>query len=89
MHIHDTLQSGRSRQSPASNFLAARIGAFTTLLCYAKFAPAALQCGETDDQRREDPEAAARRAEFEVSDFAQANRSLSATVRKRAPMAPA
>jgi hypothetical protein len=62
----------QSRQSPASNFLAARDSGFTTLLFHAKITPAALHCGETDRRCGTDAEAAGRRAEFKVSDFAHA-----------------
>jgi hypothetical protein len=47
----------RSRQSPASNFLAARIGAFEASLCYAKITPAALQRGEFASPGRAEVEA--------------------------------
>jgi hypothetical protein len=57
----------RSRQSPASNFLAARIGAFEALLCYAKITPAALHRGDFADRRREGAEAAGGRPKFGLS----------------------
>jgi hypothetical protein len=57
----------RSRQSPASNFLAARIGAFEASLCHAKIEPAALHRGETGDARRQDLEALAWKPKFELS----------------------
>jgi hypothetical protein len=59
----------RSRQSPASNFLAARDRLFTALLCYAKITPAALHCGEIDCAGRDGDEAAGAKPEFRVSNF--------------------
>jgi hypothetical protein len=61
----------RSRQSPASKFLAARDGVFTPLLCYAKITPAALHCGEIACPHRDRDEAAGRKPEFRVSNFIQ------------------
>jgi hypothetical protein len=55
----------------ASNFLAAGKAAFTTLWCYAKIAPAALQRGEFDDRGDESAEALGRRLEFRTRDFPQ------------------
>jgi hypothetical protein len=58
----------RSRQPPASNFLAARDFAFAALLFYANITPAALHRGDLDDRDRESAEAAGRNAKFEPSD---------------------
>jgi hypothetical protein len=66
----------------ASNFLAARIGAFEASLCYAKIEPAALHRGEIDRRRREDIEAIGRKPEFELSD-------LPAVIAGGAALAPA
>jgi hypothetical protein len=52
----------------ASNFLAARIGAFEASLRYAKIEPAALHRGEIGFACREDIEAVGERPEFELSD---------------------
>jgi hypothetical protein len=47
----------KPRQSPASNFLAARIGAFKAWCCYAKIEPAALHRSDFWDDRVESGEA--------------------------------
>jgi hypothetical protein len=62
-----TVFLARLRQSPASNFLAARIGAFEALLCYAKITPAALHCGDFARCCRESAEAAAGHSKFGLS----------------------
>jgi hypothetical protein len=59
----------QSRQSPASNFLAARTGACEASLCYAKITPAALHRGEFAIDSRKHVEAVGRKPEFEVSNF--------------------
>jgi hypothetical protein len=64
-----TVLLARSRQSPASNFLAARIGAFEASLCYAKITPAALRRSENRPGRREESEAAGANPKFGLSDF--------------------
>jgi len=64
-----TVLSRRSRQSPASNFLAARIGAFEASWCYAKITPAALRRGKFDRRRREGAEGLGCNPEFESNDF--------------------
>jgi hypothetical protein len=53
--------------------LAAGKAAFTTIWCYAKIAPAALQRGELDDRGDENAEAVGRRLEFQTRDFPQLN----------------
>jgi hypothetical protein len=69
IHLNaSTVFSRKSRQSPASNFLAARIGAFEAALCYAKFTPAALHRGELVRAARQAAEAVGRRAGFEFGD---------------------
>jgi hypothetical protein len=60
----------RSRQSPASNFLAARIGAFDASLCYAKITPATLHRGEFRGHGSEAAEAAGGNPKFRLSKFA-------------------
>jgi hypothetical protein len=59
----------RSRRSPASNFLAARIGAFEASLCYAKITPAALHRGEIGARSRKGAEAVGRKPESAIRDF--------------------
>jgi hypothetical protein len=66
----------------ASNFLAARIGAFEASLCYAKIKPAALHRGEIVLPCRADIEAVGGRPEFELSD-------LPAVIAGGAALAPA
>jgi hypothetical protein len=51
--------------------LAARETVLIASLCYAKFTPAALHCGETVCPRRDDAEAAGRKPEFRVGDFSR------------------
>jgi len=48
----------------ASNFLAARIGAFEASLCYAKITPAALHRGELENRGDENAEALGGQLEF-------------------------
>jgi hypothetical protein len=67
LNLHRFL--ARSRQSPASNFLAARIGAFEASLCYAKITPAALQRGDFACRRRGGAEAAGGNPKFALNDF--------------------
>jgi hypothetical protein len=57
------------RQSPASNFLAARIGAFKAWCCYAKIEPAALRCGGREDRGVERREAVGYGPEFRSGGF--------------------
>jgi hypothetical protein len=64
-----TVFLARSRQSPASNFLAARIGAFEASLCYAKITPAALQRGEFAGRCRQHGEAVGSKLKFEFAEF--------------------
>jgi hypothetical protein len=60
----------QSRQSPGRpNFWQRRIGAFTTLWCHAKIAPAALHRGEFGGRHRERSEAVGRKLKFELLDF--------------------
>jgi len=60
----------QSRQSPGRpNFWQRRIGAFTTLLCYAKIAPAALHRSEFASRRRERGEAVGRKLKFGLRGF--------------------
>jgi hypothetical protein len=69
IHLNaSTALFGRSRQSPASNFLAARIGAFEPSLCYAKITPAALQRGCFRKRCREHAEALGSKPKFELND---------------------
>jgi hypothetical protein len=49
--------------------LAARIGAFEALLCYAKITPAALHRGELAGRRREHAEAVGSKLKFEFEEF--------------------
>jgi hypothetical protein len=65
-----TVLLARSRQSPASNFLAARIGAFEVLWCYAKITPAALHRGESRKPCGEAAKAAGGNPKFRLSKFA-------------------
>jgi hypothetical protein len=53
----------------ASNFLAARIGAFDALCCYAKITPAALHRGEISSRCLDDAEAVGRKPEFDPDGF--------------------
>jgi hypothetical protein len=64
-----TIPFARSRQSPASNYLAARIGAFEAWLCHAKITPAARWRGGPGERCREDTEAVGSKPKFEPSDF--------------------
>jgi hypothetical protein len=54
-----------------SNFSAAAIAVLTASLCYARFTPAALHCGEIACACRHDAEAAGHKLEFRVSDFSR------------------
>jgi hypothetical protein len=54
----------------ATNFLAARNAVLTALLCYARITPAALHCSDFRDCDDRGGEAAGRRPEFAVSNFA-------------------
>jgi hypothetical protein len=65
-----TVLLARSRQSPASNFLAARIGAFEVLWCYAKITPSALHRGEFRCRYHPAAEAAGGNPKFRLSKFA-------------------
>jgi hypothetical protein len=70
IHPKPPLFFSRDRDNPlASNFLAARIGAFEASLCYAKIEPAALHRGEIVLPCREGIEAVGGRPEFELSDL--------------------
>jgi hypothetical protein len=71
IHLNLHRSSLWSRQSPASNFLAARIGAFEALLCYAKITPAALRRGDCKDRCAEGVEAVGRGLEFQSGDFSR------------------
>jgi hypothetical protein len=77
----------RSRQSSASNFLAARIGAFEASLCYAKITPVALQRGGCDRPGGADVEALGRKPKFELSEFLSAITGSPAQAPQGAPMA--
>jgi hypothetical protein len=57
----------QSRQSSASNFLAAEIAVFAASLCYAKITPAALHRGDFKDRCREGAEAAGGRPKSGLS----------------------
>jgi hypothetical protein len=57
----------QSRQSSASNFLAAGIAVFAASLCHAKITPAALHRGDFNDRRREGAEAAGGRPKSGLS----------------------
>jgi hypothetical protein len=59
----------RSRQTPASNFLAAQDFAFTASRRHANITPAALHRGDLGDRGRESAETAGRKPKFELSDF--------------------
>jgi hypothetical protein len=60
----------QSRQSPERpNFWQRRIGAFTTLLCYAKIAPAAPHRGEFAGRRRTRAEVVGRKLKFGLRGF--------------------
>jgi hypothetical protein len=69
----------QSRQSPERpNFWQRRIGAFTTLLCYAKIAPAALRRGEIASRRRTRGEAVGRKLKFGLRGFSPCARRAAA-----------
>jgi hypothetical protein len=70
IHLNtSTARFARSRQSPASNFLAARIGAFEPSLCYAKITPATLQRAGFGKRTREHAEAVGPKSKFGLSVF--------------------
>jgi hypothetical protein len=70
IHLNtSTARFARSRQSPASNFLAARIGAFEPSLRYAKITPAALRRGGVGKRTREHAEAVGPKLKFGLSNF--------------------
>jgi hypothetical protein len=79
----------QSRQSPGRpNFWQRRIGAFTTLWCYAKIAPAALHRGEFASRRRERAEAVGRKLKFGLRGFSPRARGAAAPAVEAAGMAP-
>jgi hypothetical protein len=88
IHLNaSTALFARSRQSPASNFLAARIGAFEPSLRYAKITPAALQRGGFGNRTRKHAEAVGPKLKFGLSDFQPGVAAATETVFEAARMA--
>jgi hypothetical protein len=69
IHLEASTVSRAIATIAASNFLAARIGAFEAAFCYAKITPAAQHRGESPGRCRECAEAAGGNPKFGLNDL--------------------
>jgi hypothetical protein len=86
--LHCSCSCNRDNRQGDQFFGSAGIGAFTTLLCYAKIAPAALHRGEFAIRRRERSEAVGRKLKFGLRGFSPRTRRAAAPAVDAAGMAP-